>query len=116
MNREDLKISINNIINDAIEDKDYMATWFVDLGIDKGIRYAVVVAWMDYDNDTKYDLYMKIGCQPTQSIMQCDYDIDWEMPTINGSVYDTEVRIPSGGVIDWILDEWDVLKRYLDIK
>lgn len=110
MNREQLKEQINNTINNAIESKDYFGTWYIDLGTYKGNRWAVVIAWMDYDEDSNYDLYMKVAYQPTNSIMQCDYDMDWEMPIINGDVYDTEVRIPSGGVIDWVLDEWDIIK------
>ena len=113
MNREQLKEQINNTIHSAIESKDYFGTWYIDLGIYGDNRYAIAIAWMDYDNDTKYDLYMKIANQPKNSIMQCDYDIDWKMPIINGGIFDSEIYAVESDV-DWMLDQWETLKRYLE--
>ena len=51
---------------------------------------AIVLGWTQYpDEDDKnkdkyYDdgfrLAVKVGYQPKNSIMQCDYDVDWLMP------------------------------------
>ena len=47
--------------------------------------YCVCVGWHDYtgdpdDGDSRYKLAWKIGRQSIRNVMQCDFDIDFEMP------------------------------------
>ena len=76
--------------------------------------------WYLHSNDMENDwaivlgylgtrLYIKLAYQPCNSVMQCDYDIDWLMPydKETGEVDDTEVRIYQDidieETIDWLL-------------
>ena len=65
--------------------------------------WALVMSWMDYDEDGHPQIYGKIAYQPKNSGMQ-EYDIDWLMPydKETGEVFDTEARL------DYIYDavEW----------
>lgn len=62
---------------------------------------SIVLGWTDgfdaeeqdkYSNDT-WRLAVKVGYQPVNSMMQCDYDIDFMQVWYkdDGDVYDTEV-------------------------
>lgn len=59
-----------------------------DLGEINGNTWAICLGWESgYESDKSdpfsYDemhLAMKLAYQPQNSIMQCDYDIDWLMP------------------------------------
>ena len=47
--------------------------------------YCICVGWHDYtgdpkDGDSRYKLAWKIGRQSVRNIMQCDLDVDFEMP------------------------------------
>lgn len=63
------------------------------LGQDKGRTLALVVGWLD-DGGGSCGLAAKIAVQPRNSGMQCDYDIDWDMPyRDDGEVYDNEITL-----------------------
>ena len=58
--------------------------------------YCICVGWHDYtgdpkDGDSRYKLAWKIGRQSIRNVMQCDFDIDFEMPynPESGDVDDT---------------------------
>ena len=47
--------------------------------------YCICVGWHDYtgdpkDGDSRYKIAWKIGRQSVRNVMQCDLDIDFEMP------------------------------------
>lgn len=47
--------------------------------------YCICVGWHDYtgdpkDGDSRYKIAWKIGRQSVRNVMQCDFDIDFEMP------------------------------------
>ena len=47
--------------------------------------YCICVGWHDYtgdpkDGDSRYKIAWKIGRQSIKNAMQCDFDIDFEMP------------------------------------
>ncbi len=71
-------------------------------------RWAIVMAWMDYDNNGNWKIYGKIASQPTNSLMQ-EYDIDWLMPIEESYGFDgdTEIQIESEVDIDWLFKEWE---------
>ena len=76
--------------------------WY--LGQDKDNNdWAIVLGWQDgYEEDKNDDctngtwrICIKLAFQPSNSMLQCDYDIDWLMPydKKTGDVYDTEYPI-----------------------
>ena len=53
--------------------------------VDTKDDYCICVGWHDYtgdpkDGDNRYKLAWKIGRQSIKNVMQCDFDIDFEMP------------------------------------
>lgn len=92
--------------------------WWLNNENDDDNSWAIVLGWSDGfdeepdDNnaDGTWRLCAKVAYQPWNSIMQCDYDVDWEMPydKITGEVDDNEVPIyPDTDlveVINWLLD------------
>jgi hypothetical protein len=88
------------------------------LGEDEENDWAIVLGWADgfeeNPNDSNLDgtwrICAKMAFQSKRNIMQCDYDIDWDMPydKVTGEVHDNEVSIyPNtdlAEVIDWLLN------------
>lgn len=73
-----------------------------------GNVWAIVLGWAEDDNEDDgtdkchkvgYNVAVKIAFQPNNSMMQCDYYVDWQLP------YDKE----SGEVEDceWLLSDKD---------
>lgn len=71
-----------------------------DKGINKNV--SIVLGWQEgYDKendkycDDGYRLCVKVGYQPVNSMMQCDYDIDFYQvyDKETGDVYDTEIDL-----------------------
>ena len=93
-------------------------TYFWHLNTDdSGNDWAIVLGWSDgYEPDENddcmdgtYRLCAKIAYQPSNSAMQCDYDLDWTMPydEETGETDYTEIAIYSDDSIDriysWLL-------------
>ena len=96
-------------------------TYSWHLGQDnKGNDWAIVLGWRDgFDADEvddcadgTYRLCTKLAYQPSNSLMQCDYDVDWMMPydEDTGEVDVTEFVItPTTNLeaeLKWLLDIW----------
>ena len=74
--------------------------WKICANTDDNKDIYIVLGWCNYGNelkelidkyyDDKYRLAVKICCQPSNSVMQCDYDIDFNLPynPDNFDVYD----------------------------
>lgn len=71
-----------------------------DKDINKNV--SIVLGWQDgYDKEDDnyysdgYRLCVKVGYQPVNSIMQCDYDVDFNQvyDKETGDVYDTEISL-----------------------
>lgn len=115
---------IENLIN-AIKEEDntdpyeVSGTWSWVLNTDdKRNNWAIVLGWRDGHDENdhccqysvgEYHLCAKLAYQPSNSIMQCDYDIDWTMPynEETGDVDDNEVYIccydDAEDVVNWLL-------------
>lgn len=112
-----LRDDIIAIIHEALSKPNYEGTWYKKLDVINGNRWAIALSWMDYDNTNEYELYAKVTYQPSNSIMQCDYDIDWIMPYDEGSgcVYDTEIWITNidfdEDYADWLLEQWEMIRK-----
>lgn len=101
-------------------------TYYWRLGSDDKNDWAIVLGWADgfeeEPNDPCTDgtwrICAKLAYQPWNSMMQCDYDIDWLMPYDEETmeVDDTEVSIYHdtnlASVVDWLLKCW---KRYEEV-
>lgn len=66
-------------IRQAWKEEEKCWTWIVDLETINRVSYAIVIAYMDYDNIGDWRLYAKVAYKSVFSIMD-DYDIDWTMP------------------------------------
>lgn len=97
------------------------------------MNICIVLGWCDYGNESKekidkyydngYRLAVKIAYQPANSIMQCDYDVDWQAPydqfdnniwaeyeiysTTNFEALAKDVNINAS----WTLEHWKELKH-----
>lgn len=63
-----------------------------------GRTYSVCLGMWGEDDD--YGVYCKVASQPCNSVMQCGFDIDWEMPVVvegkeEGMAYDTLFQVVS---------------------
>lgn len=110
-NREEIIEEVSRIVKDAMETKAHQCTWYYRLGCNNGNRWAIVIAWMDYNGTNEWELFGKVAYQPTNSLMQ-EYDIDWIMPysEITGEVYDTEITIQDDSSVEYLVDTWMKMK------
>lgn len=113
-----MREEIRSFLKRVLDNYDTSCTWYYDLETHNGKRWALVAAWMDYEDEGEYKPYCKLAYQPTNSMMQCDYDVDWMMPTDkDGDVDTTELCFgtangePNSYDIDWILKEWESYKE-----
>ena len=118
MNKIQLVKEFMNAVEDMKKTK-YNGTYHWILGRDKNNNdWAIVLGWADgfdkRENDSCTDgtwrLCAKVGYQPYNSLMQCDYDWDWLMPYDEETkeVDNTEIPIyPNTDLmelIDWLLE------------
>lgn len=112
----------NAISNMRKTHEDGIYHWY--LGTDENNNHwAIVLGWLDgfkadeTDDcmDGTWRLCSKLAYQTCNSLMQCDYDIDWFMPydEESGEVDDTEIPIYSNinmtnieEIIDWFLEQY----------
>lgn len=74
--------------------------------------WALVIGWLpDGEALDGYSAYAGVKTQPSNSVMRCDFDVDWQSPLYaDGSVDDTETCIEgmSGkeleSAFDWLLN------------
>ena len=100
-------------------------TYYWYIGEDEENDWAIVLGWADGfeedPNDNNLDgtwrICAKMAFQSKKSIMQCDYDVDWQMPydEESGEVDDNEISIypytDLVGVVDWLLKCWETYKE-----
>lgn len=123
MNKKELVKKFISAVEDMKKTKcDGTYHWMLGRD-DNDNDWAIVLGWADgfdkVENDDCTDgtwrLCVKLAYQPWNSMLQCDYDIDWTMPydEESGEVDDTEISIyPNTNLeecIDWLLEQY---KRY----
>ena len=83
-----------------------------DKDISKNV--SIVLGWQDgYDKEDDnyysdgYRLCVKVGYQPVNSIMQCDYDVDFNQvyDKETGDVYDTEISLYPDSDFEKVADD-----------
>lgn len=120
MNKKELIKSFTKAVEDMKRNKSNGTYyWYLNRNTN-GNDWAIVLGWSDgFDADESddctdgtYRLCTKIAYQSSNSIMQCDYDIDWLMPydEETGDVFDIELCIFPDTNINWVVD-W-LLKCY----
>ena len=87
-----------------------------------GNVWAIVLGWEEDDNDDDgtdkchkvgYNIVAKIAFQPNNSMMQCDYSVDWLLPynKESGEVEDCEWFVSDkdnpSEILDAILKDWN---------
>ena len=89
--------------------------------------FAIVTGWAPgYEHDENdpfehegWHKAIKLGCQPYNSIMQCDFDVDWEMPydPDTGDVDDTCTTLNKNDTQLWYEDtvKW-LVERFMIYK
>lgn len=112
-----MKERMKEFLQNVLANEDHEATWFLDLETRNGKRWALVAAWMDWDDEDDWKMYAKLAYQPTNYLMQ-EYDIDWIMPydEETGEVDDTELSFVKGSVVSeadvsWFESTWERFKK-----
>lgn len=125
MNVGAIKKWFGEAIADAIQTKEYGTWyWWLDRSGDK--HWAICIGFNEpteerneFVNNEGYQLCAKLAWQPWNSVLQCDYDVDWMMPVgEDEEVYDTEVVVDerfyeegySDGIVDWFLEIYNNVK------
>lgn len=112
-----MRETIKELVYKAILDRNTTGTYWRILKVENGLRWAICAVWLDLEGKDDWIVHAKIAYQPTNSLLQCDYDVDWTMPTINGWVDDTELPIgatifdATDDKISYLSDEWDRIQR-----
>ena len=98
------------------EHPDFNGAAYVPLGRYGNNRWAIAMSWFDYDGEGHYVICGKVAYQSINNIMQCDYDIDWDMPydDVTGEVDDTEVEIEDDTDIEWLINQWERIEEGLE--
>ena len=86
---------------EEIKNSHCMGTYYWSIGEDdKNNNWAIVLGWSngfeeepddDFSKET-WRLCLKLAYQPSNSLLQCDYDIDWLLPCNpkTGDIYEAE--------------------------
>lgn len=110
IDRDNLVNEFNNAVQNMLNDTNHAGCyhWHLDTD-DSNNNCAIVLGY----NSEDY-LCAKVAYQPSNSIMQCDYDVDWIMPydSETGEVWDTNTYIENADesdtsqLIDWLLGQY----------
>lgn len=125
--RYELVKRFEDAVNHMVTLKEGCYFWWLDTD-NEGNNWALVIGWQDgYEEDESDDLSdgtwhlaAKIAYQPYNSIMQCDYDIDWIMPydKKTNEVWDTDTTVylkdNHKATVDWLLKQYELMKQTLD--
>lgn len=118
--------SFVNAVKEMAQHKEGCYHWL--LGTDNnGNNWAIVLGWADgYEEDNTdelsdgtWHLAAKVAYQPHNSIMQCDYDVDWTMPydEDTGDVWDTDTTVYLNDnhkvTVDWLINQFMEMKNTL---
>ena len=101
--------------------KEQMGCCSICFSSDSKYNYAVCVGWHDLGDGPKENNYhhwvvaWKIGRQTPDNALQCDFDIDFEMPYSeeSGDVDDTVEEIEVDRIKPVGYKSWDALASYI---
>ena len=123
MDKEKMIDELENMAKGIYNDMEFDATYMYHLAYDdSNNEWAIVFGW-EYDEDfwgvdeDEHRMVVgKVAYQPINSLMK-EYDIDWLMPNIKDTdeVWDTEITVEDRSDLDWLVNEWeDIKKVYVD--
>lgn len=102
MNRKELVKQFTEAVK-RMKQTHENGTYHWNLDVYNHNQWAIVLGWADgFEEDPNdecmdgtYRICAKLAFQPTNSMLQCDYDIDWLMPYDENTseVDDTEISI-----------------------
>ena len=118
--------SFINAVKEMTQHKEGCYHWWLETD-NNGNNWAIVLGWQDgYEEDDTdelsdgtWHLAAKVAYQPHNSIMQCDYDVDWTMPydEETGDVWDTDITVYLNDnhkeTIDWLINQFMEMKNTL---
>ena len=107
---EDFKRKVNWLRDKQTTKRDW--TCIVNLDTINNVQYAIVLAWMDYDNNGDWRLYGKVAYKSIFSLMD-EYDIDWTMPydKRTGEVLFDEIEVTISYMdFEYLYNTWKTLK------
>lgn len=109
INRNNLINKFKNAVQDMNQDTDHTGTYHWHLNTDDSNNNWAIVLGYNYEDC----LSAKVAYQPANSIMQCDYEVDWFMPYDSeaGEVYNTDVYVSHNSatyssLVDWLLGQY----------
>lgn len=131
MNIQKLTKEFIEAVEEMKTQKEGVYYWILPIDDDKN-DWAIVLGYsngfdeneQDEFTDGTWRLCAKFAYQPNNSMLQCDYNVDWLMPydEVTGDVDDREVSIyPSTNLIetvDWLWKQYEDYKNalYIDGK
>lgn len=107
---ENFKRKVNWLRDKPTTKRDW--TCIVNLDTINRVQYAIVLAWMDYDNNGDWRLYGKVAYKSIFSLMD-EYDIDWTMPydKRTGEVLSDEIEVTISYMdFEYLYNAWRTLK------
>ena len=120
--KDEIKAALPAAVQNMISQNEPIGTYHWKIKHIKQNVWAIVLGYSDGFEPEPNNPYRKGDCnlciklafQPNNSVMQCDYDIDWLMPyEDNGDVDDTELTLSEGDdlneAVDWLFNQF---KRY----
>lgn len=102
-------------VKESVEwlEKEQMGCCSVCFATDDTYNYAVCIGW--HDSGDGWVVAWKIGRQTTNNVMQCDFDVDFEMPygDESGDVDDTleTIEVTGGKPVGY--RSWADLAAYM---
>ena len=78
------------------------------------VVWAIVVGWTNFCDDD--EICAKIACQPLNSLLQCDFDVDWNQLVLeDGRVKDTITPVSLdtdvSKLVDELMEDWKFIKQ-----
>ena len=112
--KEKVRASIKKNLEFLMEDPTTKRSWtcVTELEYTTKYKWAIVMAWMDYDENGEWKIYAYVGKMKKNSIMS-EYGYDWEYPYCpNGEdVWDTEVSSPDDWDFNWLIEQFEEMEK-----
>lgn len=125
MRKEKFIESFTKAVKEMRQHKNGCYYWWLDTD-NNGNNWAIVLGWSDgYEEDDSdelsdgtWHLTAKVAYQSHNSIMQCDYDVDWTMPyNEDGDVWDTDTTVylkdNHQETVDWLINQFLEMRKTL---
>lgn len=80
----------------------------------KYVVWAIVVGWSQVCDDD--EICAKVACQPLNSLMQCDFDLDWnqlvlEDGCVKNTITPVSLDTDVSRLVDEFMEDWKFIKQ-----